>query len=103
MNVVSSSNDHTVRLWNISTGLCLNILQEHANWVYSVAFNPDGSILASSSIDGAIKLWFVQTGECLKTLKSDRPYERMNITQVRGLTQAQKAILRALGAVEDEV
>jgi hypothetical protein len=43
----------------------------------------------------------LQTGECLKTLRSDRPYERMNITGVKGLTEAQKATLKALGAVED--
>jgi hypothetical protein len=29
----------------------------------------------------------------LKTLRADRPYERMNITGVKGLTEAQKATL----------
>jgi hypothetical protein len=33
-------------------------------------------------------------------LKADRPYERMNITGIRGLSQAQKASLRDLGAIE---
>jgi hypothetical protein len=42
----------------------------------------------------------VQTGECLKTLQPERPYERMNITGATGLTKAQKATLRALGAIE---
>ena len=31
----------------------------------------------------------------------DRPYERLTITGIQGLTQAQKATLRALGAVEE--
>ncbi len=70
--------------------------------VWSVAFSPDGCTLASGSQDETIKLWDVQTGECLKTLRPDRPYERMNITGVTGLTEAQKATLRALGAVENE-
>jgi len=39
-------------------------------------------------MDETIKLWDVQTGECLKTLRPDRPYERMNITGVTGLTEA---------------
>jgi hypothetical protein len=43
----------------------------------------------------------IETGECVKTLRSDRPYERMNITGVKGLTNAEIATLKALGAVED--
>jgi WD40 repeat protein len=56
--------------------------------------------LASGSADEIIKLWDVQTGKCLKTLRSDRPYEGMNIIGVTGITEAQKATLKALGAVE---
>jgi hypothetical protein len=41
------------------------------------------------------------SGEHLKTLRRDRPYERLNITGIRGLTEAQMASLRALGAVEN--
>jgi hypothetical protein len=32
---------------------------------------------------------------------SDRPYEGMNIAGVKGLTEAEKAMLKALGAGED--
>jgi WD40 repeat protein len=58
-------------------------------------------LASGSSDDGTIKLWDVHAGECLKTLRSDRPYERMNITGVKGLTEAQKVTLKALRAVED--
>src|SRR6266480_2489219 len=37
-----------------------------------------------------------------QTLRSDRPYEHMNITDVKGLTVDQKAMLKALGAIEDD-
>lgn len=43
----------------------------------------------------------IATDEYLKTLKSTRPYERMNITGSKGLTEAEKATLKALGAVEE--
>jgi type I restriction enzyme, R subunit len=36
----------------------------------------------------------------LRTLRRDRLYERLEITGTRGLTEAQKATLHALGAVE---
>ena len=62
---------------------------------------PDGKTVAGASLNGAIKLWRVQTGECLKTLRSDRPYESMNITRTTGLSEIQRRTLKALGAVED--
>ena len=45
-----------------------------------------------------IKLWDVATGGCNRTLMGDRLYEAMNIQGATGLTNAQKATLKALGA-----
>jgi len=100
--LASGSADQTIRLWDVSRGECFNVLQGHSSWVYSVAFSPDGLTVASSSFDGTNKLWDVQTGVCLKTLRSERPYERMNINGVTGLTESQKGILIALGAIEEQ-
>jgi WD40 repeat protein len=101
--LVSGSHDRTVRLWDVRTGECLKVLQGHDNWVWSVAFSLDGHSIASASQDETIKLWDAKTGDCLKTLPVPKPYEGMNITGVKGLTDAQKATLKALGAVELEV
>jgi WD40 repeat protein len=98
--LASGSDDCTIRLWNVQTGECRGVLQGHASWVCSVSFSSDGLMLVSGSQDEAIKLWEVKTGQCVKTLRADRLYEGMNITGVTGLTEAQKATLRALGAVE---
>lgn len=70
--------------------------------VRSVRFSPNGRLLATSSEDETIKLWKVPNGMCIKTLRPERPYERMNITGVTGLTEAQKASLKALGAIEED-
>jgi len=100
--LASGSRDSTIKLWNVRTGKCLRTLREHDDVVWSVAFHPDGKTLASGSEDGTIKLWDTLTGECLQTFRSDRPYERMNITGIKGLTTARLATLRALGAIESD-
>ena len=98
--LASAGNETVVRLWNIKTGECLKTLQGHSRWVFSVAFSPDGNLLASGSEDETIKLWDVKSRECLKTLRAPRPYEGTNISGVAGIGEAQRATLRALGAVE---
>ena len=106
--LASSSDDQTIRLWNVRDGTCQRVLQGHTSRVCSVQFSPvdvslpsgAGPILVSGSQDETIKLWNLTTGDCLKTLRSDRLYEGMNIQGVRGLTNAQKATLKTLGAIE---
>ena len=52
-------------------------------------------------MDETIREWDVHTGACVNTLAAEKPYARMNITGVTGITEAQKAALRALGAIEE--
>lgn len=75
-------------------------MQGQNSWVIDTAISPGGKTLVSCSWDGIIKVWDIQSSECLKTV-SHKPYEGMNITDIKGLTEAEKSILEALGAVED--
>ncbi|MDF5727192.1 MAG: NB-ARC domain-containing protein [Rhizonema sp. PD38] len=104
--LASASLDQTVRIWDISTGTCLKTLSVFAHSVRSaIAFSPaltkaKHHTLASGSQDGTILIWDVETGQCLTTLSPDKPYKGTNITGVTGITAAQKAAFKALGAIE---
>jgi WD40 repeat protein len=98
--LATGSADQTIKLWDIQSGEVLRTLKGHTSQLHSVAFHPDGQMLISGGDDETIKFWNIQTGECLHTLRVDRPYERMNISGVTGITIAQKQMLRGLGAIE---
>ena len=97
--LASGGDDQIVRLWDVASKSCRTALRGHASRVRWVAFSPDGTTLASCSDDGTIKCWNAQSYDCFKTLIGERPYERMNISHVQGLTEAQQANLKALGAI----
>jgi WD40 repeat protein len=85
----------------------LGELAGHSRHVTCVRFSPTGQILASTSGDDTIKLWDMcaldqgaARNRCLQTLQSPGPYTGMDITGVTGISEAQKAALKALGAVE---
>ncbi|MBW4458103.1 MAG: NACHT domain-containing protein [Nostoc indistinguendum CM1-VF10] len=101
--LASGCLDKTLKLWDVRPNQCYQLIWNYISQeeVWSVAFSSTAPILTSSSIDGTIRLHKVETGECLRTFRADRLYEGMNITRVTGLTDAQKATLKALGAVED--
>ncbi len=100
--VVSGGSDGRLRWWEVHSGQCVRVREAHQGTVQALKVSPDGSTLASCGDDGAVALWDLQRGEHLRTLRRDRPYERLDITGIRGLTEAQKATLRALGAIEGE-
>jgi WD40 repeat protein len=120
--------DNTVKLWDVESGTllwtgwqtgvvncvtfaphghvlassaCVRVQEAHQGTINALKVSPDGTELASCGDDGAIMLWDVQNSVHIQTLRRDRPYERLNITGIRGATEVQKASLRALGAFEE--
>ena len=98
--VVSGGSDGLLRWWDMQSGECVQVHEAHHGTGQSLRRSPDGTKLASCGDDGSIMLWDLHSGEHLQTLRRDRPYERLNITGIRGLTEAQKETLLELGAFE---
>jgi WD40 repeat protein/predicted ATPase/transcriptional regulator with XRE-family HTH domain/Tfp pilus assembly protein PilF len=96
--LASGGYDRTVRLWEAAGGQLLSTLEGHTDGVWGVALSGDGQLVASGSDDGTVRLWEACSGACLHTLRADRRYERLDITGLIGVTDAQRAALLALGA-----
>jgi WD40 repeat protein len=97
--LASSNTQPVVKLWQVATGCCMQVMRGHSSRIWSIVFSPNGQILASGSEDGTIRLWHRETGECLGIFRNPRPYEEMNITNVMGITEAQRRMFKALGAI----
>lgn len=66
--LVSGSYDNTVRVWRISTGETVHVLQGHTQKVYSVVLDVARNRCISGSMDSYVKIWDLETGTCLHTL-----------------------------------
>jgi len=98
--IASGSTDTTVRLWDRKTAVFRNSLTGHQAGVHAVAFSGDGLRLVSGSADETAKLWDLEQNRELVTFKNPKLYQGMKITGARGISEAEKASLLALGAVD---
>ncbi|WNZ22659.1 AAA family ATPase [Leptolyngbya sp. NK1-12] len=96
---IGGSNPVAV-LWDIKAGKPIATLSGHSKAVPTLSFSPTGQYLATGSEDETIRVWTIDPPTTWKLLRAARPYEGLNLTDVTGLTAAQKATLKLLGAVE---
>jgi WD40 repeat protein len=67
--VVTSSDDGTARVWDVSSGAQLESITEPGrSSIYNAEFSPDGRTLLTASEDGTARLWSVSSGELLTTV-----------------------------------
>lgn len=70
-----------IRLWDVSTGKEVGEpLTGHLSEVISVAFSPDGKLLASASADDTVRLWDVSSGKEIGEPLRGHLYEVKSVT-----------------------
>jgi WD40 repeat protein len=58
--LASGSFDNTAKIWDLETGKEIETLRGHIGYVMSLAYSPDGEILATASghrYRGEVQLW----------------------------------------------
>ena len=60
--LITCGRDQTIKIWEVTTGYCLNTLLGHNDWVKCLSISLDGELLASGSHDQTIFIWKLSTG-----------------------------------------
>jgi len=67
--LASSSDDNSIKIWDLTTFMCKLTLNGHTNKVTGLKF-VSNDVIASGSMDNTIMLWNITSGNLIRTLKS---------------------------------
>jgi len=68
--LASGSRDKTIKVWDVSVGVCLFTLIGHDNWLRGVTWHPGGKYIVSASDDKTIRVWDIVNKRLNKTLEN---------------------------------
>src|SRR5207248_293733 len=68
--------DRTVLVWEVATGHIVHTLKGHTGEIWSVAWSPNGKLLASGSDDKTVKVWDADKGEAVRTIEGHERWVR---------------------------
>jgi len=70
--LATTSQDGSVRLWDVATGKQVKTLFQAKDPTYDVAYSHDGKILVAVGDDGFVRFWNTKTHELLAESKTDK-------------------------------
>jgi WD40 repeat protein len=97
--VASGGLDGVLRVWEARSGQSLATIQGIGG-IHALTLSANGQLLISGGSEGTVRIWEARTGNMLRTLHAERRYERLDVTGLTGITNAQRTAFLALGAIE---
>ena len=76
--LLSASDDHTARVWEVATGTERLVINGHQGNVKMANFSPDGRRILTCGINNSINLWDADTGELVRSFHDktlSEPYD----------------------------
>ncbi len=64
--LVSASDDYTLKIWDIRSGTCVRTLSGHTWTIKGVASLPNGQVVSAGDL--TLKIWDIRSGKCIRTL-----------------------------------
>ena len=79
-NILSASDDKTVRIWDIPSGESVNVFEEHDDYVRAGVVSQDNpNLFVSGSYDQTVKLWDMRQSGSVMTMNHGAPVESLLI------------------------
>ena len=105
-NLLSAGNDRVVRLRSADNGIVIREFVGHENYVFSLAFHPNGKSFVSGDLFGKVNCWEYSTGKLLRTFDAGVLNTRLDnfladVGGVRSMAFDQAGKLLACGGMTD--
>ena len=69
--MASCGDDASIKLWDTSTGECLNTWQDSTQrGIWTLDFSPDGQLLVSGGTNGSIAVWDIPRGNLIRSIEA---------------------------------
>jgi WD40 repeat protein len=69
--IVSSDKTGVIRIWDLPSGECRHVLNDHEGDVLPGALASHGELLISGGYDNRVRIWNMISGKCLHVLEHD--------------------------------